>query len=393
MSDHRIEDAPDLAPQRDWERREFLRRVGQLGLGLTLCPFALGAAPPWPRRGRRPRTGPRREVYYYTKLPGGRVQCQTCPHKCTLSNGQLGRCRSKKNIAGKHYLESYGRLCVLNLDPIEKGPLYHVHPGAKVMSVAAGGCNLHCVYCQNWEFSQKEPGQVAKLDLPPQTAAAKAKEHGCKGITFTYTDPVAYYEYARDTAEKVEAAGLINAFCSAGYIQREPLVALCKHATSFTVTLKAFSERRYKDLCEVSMQPVLDAMQTVKEQGVWLEIVSLIVPGYNDRIADVKKRAKWIERELGPDVPWHFSRFVPAYKMRTKPPTPTNTLDAARAAALDAGLRYVYVTNVAPHEGNHTYCPKCGRKVIERLGFKVLKQRMKAGRCAYCRAKIAGVWT
>ena len=374
-------------------RAEFLRQAGRLGLGIALCPSALGAAGRYRPRGRRRSrpTGTRYEVEYYKKLPGQRIQCQTCPHECMLGNGEVGTCRSKKNIGGKHYLEAYGSLCVLNLDPIEKNPLYHVFPGSKVMSVAAGGCNLKCQYCQNWEFSQKRPGQVAKLSLPPALAARKAKET-CKGIAYTYTDPVAYYEYAKNTARKAKRAGLINTCCSAGYIQPRPLKDLCRDATAFTITLKAFSESKYLDLCQVSMAPVLASMQTVKEQGVWLEVVSLIVPGYNDDIADVRRYAKWMVKELGRDVPWHFSRFVPAFKMQGRQPTPVKTLEAARDAALDAGLRFVYVTNVAPHEGNHTYCPSCHKVVVERLGFKVLKKRLAGNRCGHCGSAIPGVW-
>lgn len=371
------------------DRRDFLRQLGQLGLGLSVCPVAW-AAPGRRGRGSRVR-GKRQEVEFYKKLPGRRVQCQTCPHECLLSDGEVGMCRSKRNVGGRHFLESYSGLCVLNLDPIEKNPLYHVRPGARVMSVAAGGCNLRCLYCQNWQFSQKEPGQVSKLSLPPATAARKAKEK-CQGIAYTYTDPVAYYEYARHTAEKARAAGLMNTFCSAGYIQPEPLKALCENATAFTVTLKAFTEQQYEDLCEVAMAPVLAAMQTIKEQGRWLELVSLIVPGYNDNIDHVREHAKWIVRELGRDVPWHFSRFVPSFKMRLKQPTPIHTLEAARDAAMAEGLRFVYVTNVAPHKGNHTYCPTCRKVVVERLGFRVLSNRVRSGRCPYCRTKIAGVW-
>jgi len=381
-------------PNEREQRRAFLRDMTRIGLSVSLCPFALGAGWNWRRRStsaRRAHTS-LYEVEYYKKLHGNVVECNTCPHKCNLQPGGVGRCRSKQNIGGKHYLKSYGRICVLNLDPIEKNPLYHVYPGARMMSIAAGGCNLRCLYCQNWEFSQKSPEQVAKLQLQPSLAAQKARQKTCKGLTYTYTDPVAYYEYAKNTAAKVKSAGLINTFCTGGYIQAQPLKDLCRYATAFTITLKAFSEAKYKELAQISMGPVLESMKTVKAEGVWLEIVSLIVPDYNDDVADVRKYAKWISRELGPDVPWHFSRFVPKYRMRTRPPTPLKTLEACRDAALDAGLHYVYITNVSPHEGNHTYCPSCGKPIVERLGFTVLKKRIVAGRCLYCRTKIPGVW-
>ncbi len=380
---------PEIAPI---DRRDFLRVAAQLGLGMAACPAAVAQPRRWRPSSRKSVPTSRMEVAYYEKLGGGTVQCLTCPHECMLGNGEWGKCRAKRSIAGKHYLEGYGSLCVLNRDPIEKGPLYHVRPGSKIISVASGGCNLRCLYCQNWQFSQKRPTDVARLNLTPQAATSKVKSHGLAGIAFTYTDPVAYYEYARDTSEKARAAGLVSAFCTDGYINPEPLKALCQTATSFTITLKAFSEERYQELAQVSMKPVLDAMKVVKEQGVWLEVVSLIVPGINDRTSDVRKWGKWIVKELGRDVPWHFSRFVPSYKLRTTAQTPVRTLEACRKAALGTGLRYVYVTNVAPHEGNHTYCPRCKRKVIERLGFKVLKNRLRGGRCSYCRTPIAGVW-
>lgn len=380
-------------PDEPETRRDFLRQMGQLGLSASLCPFALGASGRYRPRGRsrsKP-SGERHEVEYYEKLAGQRVRCKTCPHECTLSPGSTGLCRSKTNFGGKHYLEGYGSICVLNVDPIEKNPLYHVLPGSTVMSVAGGGCNLRCLYCQNWEFSQKRPREVAKLSLSPALAASKAKGK-CKGIAFTYTDPVAYYEYAKDAAKRAKTAGLISTFCTGGYIHTQPLKDLCRYAKAFTITLKAFSEAKYRELAQISMAPVLESMQTVKEEGLWLEVVSLIVPGYNDDLADVRQHAKWIVKELGPDVPWHFSRFVPAYKMRVQQPTPIRTLEACRNEALDAGLRFVYITNVAPHEGNHTYCPSCGKAVVERLGFRVLKKRMYRGKCSHCRKAIPGVW-
>ncbi len=369
----------------DLDRRAFLARAAGIGAGLTLSPLAwadpagLGAAK-------------RKEVYYYKKLGDGMIQCLTCPHECLLGDGELGKCRAKRASGGKHYLEAYGQLCVLNRDPIEKGPLYHVRPGARVVSVAMGGCNLQCLYCQNWQFSQKRPGQVARMNLPPTSAAAKVKSRGIQGIAFTYTDPIAFYEYARDTAEQARAVGLLALFCTAGYVRAEPLKALCRPATAFTITFKAFSESAYQELAKVSMRPVLDSMRTIKEEGKWLEVVSLIVPGLNDDPKQVRRWGKWMVKNLGPDTPWHFSRFAPAYEMRSKAPTPTRTLEACRKAALDAGVRYAYVTNVAPHEGNHTYCPRCGKKVVERLGFKVIRNRLRRGRCAYCGARIAGIW-
>jgi len=311
---------------------------------------------------------------------------------CVLAEGKTCFCRTRTNIKGTLYSRAWGNPCIVSLDPIEKLPLSNYLPGETVVSLATGGCNLRCTYCQNWEQSQKKPDDVKPtFDLDPGQAVASAVKKEVGTIAFTYTEPTAFLEYTFDIAAEAKRKGVRCVSGTAAYINKRPIREACKVIDAFSVTLKGFDETFYKKVCAVELKPVLSAIEEIKSEGRWLELSTLIVPTYNDDIGKVKEMAKWIRKTLGTKVPWHFARFVPRYKLRNVPQTPVQTLEDARKVALDEGIEFVYTSNIAPHEGNNTRCPKCDRMLIERVGFRVIENTIKTGRCR-CGKSIAGVF-
>lgn len=289
-------------------------------------------------------------------------------------------------------VSAYANPCIISVDPIEKHPFNHFLPGAKTLSIATAGCNLRCLYCQNWQQSQARPEHLRNFSLQPEEASKKAKEHNIPIIAYTYTEPVVFWEYVMDTSEKAKAMGLKNVVATALFMNKEPIREWCKVTDAFTVALKGFDDEFYRKVVGCSLKPVLDALVTVKEEGVWLEVVVLIVPTLNDDMKQIKDMCLWIKRNLGAQVPVHFGRFVPEYKLRNLPRTPIPTLEQCHQIALDVGLHFVYIFNVSPHEANHTYCPKCQTKLIRRLGFKVLENNLNKGACPKCKTRIQGIW-
>jgi pyruvate formate lyase activating enzyme len=257
--------------------------------------------------------------------------------------------------------------------------------------MAAAGCNMDCLYCQNYELAQSAPDRVKSVDFDPARALGG---HQFKTLTFTYTDAICQPEYVFELSKIARKYGVKTVLCTGAYVNPGPLAEFVKRVDAFAVTLKASDEASYKSLTGVRLAPVLDAIRQIKESGRWLELITLIVPGYNDELKGLAWLANWIRSELGADTPWHLSRFVPEYKLRKLPPTPRRTLEDARKAGLEAGLKYVYITNLAPHEGNNTYCPKCGKAVLERLGFKLMAKKLSSdGKCPFCGASLPGVWS
>ena len=323
------------------------------------------------------------------------VTCELCPRGCTIPEGAAGDCRIRVNLGGRLRATTYGRPSAVHIDPMEKKPLYHFHPGSPVFSIATAGCNLHCLNCQNWQLSQRggeEMEEIYRLDPPDLVQAAKGE--GCRSIAYTYSDPIVFYEYVYDSGELAHAQGLANVFITAAYINQRPLRRLCKVLDAANADLKAFDDGFYRRVNSATLQPVLDALVTLREEGVWLEVTNLVIPTLNDDLAMIRRMARWIRDELGADTPLHFSRFQPQYRLRNLPPTPGETLDRARQEALDAGLRFVYVGNVLGHEGNSTYCPRDGTLLIRRVGFLITENRLTAdGRCPTCNQVIPGVWT
>jgi pyruvate formate lyase activating enzyme len=287
---------------------------------------------------------------------------------------------------------AYGNPCIISVDPIEKLPLAHFLPGEKSLSLAVAGCNVRCLYCQNWQQSQVRPEDIRCFPLPPTEAVRGAQRKRLPIIAYTYTEPVAWSEYMADVAAQAQGRGIRNVCATAAFIHPEPLRELCQVIDAFAIALKGFDETFYEKVVGATLEPVLKAMEIIRAEGKWLEVVTLIVPTLNDDLKKIRAMCVWIRQHLGAEVPVHFGRFVPEYKLRNLPRTPIPTLERCREVALEEGLQYVYLFNVAPHEGSHTYCPRCKGKLIERLGFKVLSNRLNRGTCPRCGTEIPGVW-
>ena len=322
------------------------------------------------------------------------VSCELCPRGCLIPEGKAGDCRIRVNLGGRLRATTYGRPSAVHIDPMEKKPLYHFLPGSPVFSVATAGCNLHCLNCQNWQLSQRggeEMEQVFRAD--PADLVAMARDEGCRSIAYTYSDPVVFYEYCYDSSVIAHAEGLRNCMITAAYINPKPLRRLCGVIDAANADLKAFDDGFYKRVSGASLKPVLDALVLMRVEGVWLEVTNLLIPTLNDDLAMIRRMARWIRDELGPGTPLHFSRFQPQYRMRNLPPTPAETLDRARAEALDAGLHYVYIGNLPGHTGSSTYCPRDGTLLIGRTGFWITDYHLDAeGRCPTCNERIPGRW-
>jgi pyruvate formate lyase activating enzyme len=332
------------------------------------------------------------EAYRYEKMGEGRVVCGVCPHRCLLSPGDRGVCRSKVNLDGTLYTLAFGNPCAVHIDPVEKKPLYHFMPGIRVYSLAAAGCNLRCLNCQNWEISQFAPEQVRHEPLAPATAVAAAGQEGCRAIAYTYSEPITFIEYMTAIARPARAAGIKNLWISNGYINPEPLADLCDLVDGANINLKAFSDEIYRTLNGGRLAPVLATLKTLHARNVHLEITNLVVPGYTDDLQMVQAMCRWIVENLGPDHPLHFLRFFPQYKLDRLAATPVSTLERCRDIARTQGVRHVYLGNVPGHAGNHTFCHACGRLIIERHGYQLPQYHLKGDACIFCGAKIAGVW-
>ncbi len=333
-----------------------------------------------------------REAQYFKQLPGQRVECQLCPRKCQVADKERGYCGVRENRKGKYYTLVYGRPCTYHVDPVEKKPLFHYLPGSQAFSLATAGCNIECKFCQNWEISQFRPEQVRSLDLPPEKTADLARQLKSRTIAYTYSEPVIFYEYMLATARAARKQRIGSVMISNGYILEEPLRELCQSLTAVKIDLKAFTEKFYKDLCSGELRPVLSTIELLKKIDIWFELVVLLIPTLNDGEDEIKQMSRWIKSTLGPGVPVHFSRFHPTYKITNIPRTPVRTLERAREIARAEGLNFAYVGNVPGHEGENTYCPNCGKTLIRRVGYRILKNEITAGACPGCHTKIPGIW-
>jgi len=331
------------------------------------------------------------EGFHYS-TDGTVVQCQICPNRCLLNPGDRSICRSKVNIGGKLYSLAYGNPCSVHVDPIEKKPLNHFFPQSLILSIATTGCNFRCLNCQNWEISQKRPEDVHHGELFPEDVVRKAKSKGVRSIAYTYSEPITYYEYMYDTARMAREATLRNVLVSNGYINRQPLLDLCKYLDGANINLKSFDDRTYRRLNGGTLQPVLNTFRTLHKEGVWFEMTTLVVPTYVDKPEMFKKICGWILNELGPDYPLHLLRFFPRYKLTRLPATPIKTLEQLRDLALREGIRYVYLGNVPGHKGTHTYCHNCRELLIERNGYFIGQYNVENGCCRFCGIRIPGRW-
>lgn len=328
---------------------------------------------------------------YFIDTPKG-IKCKLCPQKCEIEAGKEGKCHSNVNYSGKLYNISYGNPCAVHVDPIEKKPLFHYLPGTEAYSIATAGCNLACLNCQNWEISQVSPKDTRNYDLMPDAVVAEAGNNKCTSIAYTYSDPVAFYEYTLDTSTLARQKGIKNIIVSAGYINPDPLKRLCKVIDAAQIDIKSFSDETYEMLNNGTLQPVLDTLKTLKAEGVWLEISNLVVPTWTDDLGMIKEMCEWFVENGLNTQPLHFLRFQPLYKLTNLPPTPVSTLDKARQIAMDAGMKYVYIGNVPGSDGENTYCPKCKKLLIQRQGFSILQNNMSGSHCKYCQEPIDGVW-
>jgi pyruvate formate lyase activating enzyme len=332
------------------------------------------------------------EAQFYEKLPYKKIRCKLCPRECVIDDRERSYCGVRENRGGSYYTLVHSRVCAAHIDPIEKKPFFHFCPGALAFSVATAGCNVNCKFCQNWDISQARPEQVRNTYLPPKELARLAQQYRCPAIAYTYSEPVVFYEYMRDAADAGHALGIKSVVVTGGYIQQDPLKKLCQGVDAIKVDLKAFSEKYYKEVVNGELKPVLDALVTMRKLGMWSEIVYLVVPTLNDSDAEFRALAQWVKSNMGVDVPVHFSRFHPEYLLKNLPPTPLETLERAKAIADAEGLHYVYLGNIPGHPAESTYCPKCRRMVIGRIGFTVTEMHLRKGKCEYCQQAIAGVW-
>jgi len=297
------------------------------------------------------------------------------------------------NKGGKLYSLGYANPVAIHIDPIEKKPFFHVSPGASVYSLAVAGCNMRCVFCQNWQISQSKPDEAQSYELSPVEAVSQTVQNNCRFIAYTYTEPTVFYEYMTDIARLAKARGIKNTMHTCGYINQEPLTELLKYLDAVNVDLKGFSSQVYAKIGQMAqLEPVLETLKTIRNSGVWLEITCLLIPGLNDESSKIREMCEWIKTNLGADVPVHFSRFMPAFRLMNLPPTPLEKLEEAYKIARAAGLEYVYIGNVPGHPGESTYCPKCTRMIVKRIGYEVLENKIKNGKCSFCGQEIAGRW-
>jgi len=326
-------------------------------------------------------------------LEEGKVECYLCAHRCQVAAGKFGVCGVRENQEGKLVTRVYGEVIAAHVDPIEKKPLYHFLPGTDSFSIATVGCNFRCPFCQNWQISQagkKDKGFGGGQALSPEEIVQAAKKRGCRSISYTYTEPTIFFEYAYDAAKLAREAGLANVFVTNGYMTAEALRMIQPYLDAANVDLKSFQDETYKKVCGARLGPVLDSIRLMRELGVWIEVTTLVVPGMNDGEKELGDIARFIA-SVSPEIPWHISRFHPDYKYTQTPATPLETLRKAAALAREAGLEFIYVGNVWG-ESEATSCPRCGKVLIRRSGFVVEENRVKAGKCYSCGSPIAGVF-
>lgn len=334
-----------------------------------------------------------KEAMFYVKEEEQKVRCNLCNHQCLIMPGKHGICGVRENRDGVLYSLVYGQVIARNIDPIEKKPLFHFHPGSKSYSIATVGCNFHCLFCQNYEISQmpKDEKRLSGEPFPPEEVVAAAEKLKCQSISYTYTEPTIFFEYAYDSARLANDRGIKNVFVSNGYMGQEAIQTIQPYLHAANIDLKAYSEKFYKEICGARLKPVLENLTLMKKLGIWVEVTTLIIPTLNDSEKELQEIAAFIRTELGPETPWHVSRFHPLYRLTSVPSTPVQTVLKAREIGLKAGLYYVYSGNIPGQGGENTYCHKCGALLIERLGFTILQYNVNNGKCPKCHAVVHGV--
>lgn len=332
-----------------------------------------------------------KEAMYYSHNNQA-IICELCPNECIIYPNKSGTCRTRKNIGGKLYSLAYSNPIAIQIDPIEKKPLFHYLPESNTFSFSTAGCNFICLNCLNWQLSQSAPQENPDKTFPPDKIISACQANNCQAIAYTYTEPTTYYEYMIDTAAMAKIAGIKNLLISNGYINKKPLIELSKYIDAANIDLKSFSDRIYSELNGGKLQPILDSLKIIKEKNIWLEITNLVIPKWTDDLEMIKKMCKWLYKNGFYDTPLHFSRFFPMYKLTHLPETKIQTLEKARNIALDEGIKYVYIGNISDSIYENTYCHNCNELLIERIGFKTKSINLINGKCNKCSQIIPGVW-
>lgn len=375
-------------------RREFLTHCGRCAFICSSTILFSGwlNPPPLTAAGLKKGAIGRKLSPYYTPLADMAIQCDLCPHECEVEEGERGICEVRENIGGKYYSLVYGNPCAVNVDPTEKKPFYHVLPATRSFSIATAGCNFDCKFCQNWEIAQARPEETYNYLLSPKEVVRSALHYECTSIASTYVEPTIFIEYMMEIGRLTRPHPLLNVMHSNGFINPGPLDDLCRVLDAACIDLKGFTEDFYRNVSEGRLQPVLDTLKRLKFNGVHTELVNLVVPGKNDQMNQVRAMCQWIKKELGAEIPLHFSRFYPRYKLKSISPTPIPLLEQVREIALEEGLKYVYLGNIPEHPSAHTYCSKCGKMLIKRIGYDTKIVGLINGHCQYCNQPIPGIW-
>ncbi len=373
------------------DRRDFIKICG-LMVGVT------SVAGFWWLRSDNSVNGYRKEdnmveARYYEQLDDNNVRCNLCFRNCYIEEGRRGVCRNRENNDGELYNIVYSLPAAVNVDPIEKEPMHHFLPDTQILCIGTAGCNFRCKFCHNWRMSQRSLEEVRDVqNLTPEDIVEAAKNRGIPSISFTYNEPTVFYEYMYDTAKLAQENGLNVIFHSNGAMNQEPLEDLLQHIDGVTVDLKAFTDDFYNDICEARLDPVLSTLKTIYQSGAWLEIVNLVLPEKNDSPEEIREMSRWINNELGNEVPVHFNRFSPAYQMTDLMPTPIETLERCRDIAKSEGIKYITIGNAPGHIYNSSFCPECNSVIIDRTHFSIHEVNMENGKCGECGAEIPGVW-
>ena len=334
-----------------------------------------------------------KEALLYEKLGNNFVHCNLCAHRCKIADHKFGFCEVRENISGTLFTHVYGEVVVAHIDPIEKKPLYHFLPGTASFSIATIGCNFHCGFCQNWEISQKnfkDGSEMGGEEFSPEEIVEDAISNQCKSISYTYTEPTIFFEYALDIAKLAKEKGLYNVFVTNGYMTKEALEMIRPYLDAANVDLKFFRNESYNRVCAATLEPVLKTIKLMRDLGIWVEVTTLVIPGDNDSDEELGGIAKFIA-SVDKNMPWHVSRFHPDYKFNKQGATPEDTLKRAEDIGRKAGLTYIYAGNVYGW-GNDTFCPSCKELLIKREGFSIYKYNIKEGKCVFCNAAIPGVF-
>ena len=332
------------------------------------------------------------EARFYEKVGATQVRCGLCRFRCLINDGARGICAVRENRNGTLYSLNYGKLCAEHVDPIEKKPLFHVMPGSSSYSIATVGCNFRCRHCQNFSISQVEQNApIRGIEETPQAIVQRAIRNKCSSISYTYTEPTIFFEFASDTARIARESGIKNIFVTNGYITAEALAEIAPFLDAANIDLKGFSEEFYRDIVHARLSEVLESIVEYRKLGIWLELTTLIIPGLNDSDRDLRGIADFIVANLGSDTPWHVSQFYPTFALTDRSRTPVATLRRARDIGRAAGLRFVYEGNVPGEGGENTYCPNCSSLLIKRFGYNISDNRITDGACPDCRSPIPGV--